>query len=171
VGAEHWARRASGLLVPRTRLAYRLWRFQPCTSCCPEGKETCENCEDDLAPNEFQVMLSGIIEDGCGDCDSLNDTYVVPWREVVGCRWYYYLPAEICNVATVEVQVMAPYLLLGYHINVYLMDASWTALCRWTKDYGVEKPDCDALNNEVIPLSWQGWTCDASSSTCLLTAL
>jgi len=63
--------------------------LQPC-ACCLRG-----------ATEEIRLTISGIGEDGCGSCGSLNAVFILAWFNEVGnnCVWKYILPAEICGIA------------------------------------------------------------------------
>lgn len=55
-------------------------KHQPGCPCCPEPC-ACGGDED----YEFEVVVAGLVDSSCSDCDTLNGTYIVPFTE---CQLY-----------------------------------------------------------------------------------
>ena len=84
MSVESWARRASGLLVPRMGFAnHPLGRFQPCVGpCCEEP--LCTDCGD-----WFSVWadLPALVDGSCADCELAERT--VKLGTWTGGAWAY----------------------------------------------------------------------------------
>jgi hypothetical protein len=58
---------------------------------CELGDRTfgCPDCIDKISPLYMQVDVSGVTNDGCTNCSSLNGTYILPYDGIYegGCNW------------------------------------------------------------------------------------
>lgn len=131
---------------------------QPC--CCDEPC-ACGNCDGATPPCCFKVVISGIVEGSCGDCDCLNDTFHAP--RVTACTWQRDTSAHLCDSEPLKVTVIED--AGDFKLKVELGGNVWI------KNYTTTKPTCQSLTDESIPFDSSGSDCDASSSTCLVTAV
>ena len=149
-----WKRLVSGLYVPP------VLRFagQPC--CCDEPCK-CGNCDGATPPCCFKVVISGIVEGSCGECDCLNDTFYAP--RTSACTWERNTDPYLCDSSPIKVTVteVAGDFILKVELGGNV----------WLKNYSTTKPTCQDLVDESIAFSSSGSDCDASSSTCLVTAI
>jgi hypothetical protein len=163
--------------------------------CC--GGSVCEDCDDGFAPDEIQVVLSGVAEVSCGDCDAnWNRTFVTEFYLPVStfhtCCWSTELFADQCVIGTPPGATNADHLLVSLplggsgEITVIIankgsgtvstcFNLNGNNLVTWysTVHAGSGAP-CTTLEDEDIPyLSGGGGAngCDFTGSTCLLTAL
>lgn len=75
--------------------------------CACQLVATCQFCDSSIAPYEFRVVVSGIVNNGCSDCTSLNGTYylqflgvfLLPPFNTVTCVWECPLSSPVCGVA------------------------------------------------------------------------
>lgn len=100
MSVESWARRASGLLVPRMSLANPLGRFQVCPpgECCDPVYE-CQYCAGSgvNAPAFMQVDVAGVSDNGCGGiwCTMFNGGHICAASG--NCSWHKFgFVGEFC---------------------------------------------------------------------------
>ena len=136
----------------------------------------CDQCAENTFDHDMQVVIAGLANDVCSDCDSLNDSFVVPWAQDTGsaCRWTLdisgvstcdyntmnvFIGNFIPNQITVRVEISA----VG-GINI-LWDVIWKPVDRVV--------DCTTLNNLVCPFAseFANSECDGSSSTATVTSI
>lgn len=133
--------------------------------CCGEEEPcSCTHCSG-RSPCCWQITISGIVDDACGDCDCLNGTFFAG-SESTGCsvsERFTPLFTSICGETDISVDVT--FTGGDYKITIAIGDNTWE------KNYGGTKPDCINLADESIPYLASSDNCDGSSSTCLLTAL
>lgn len=170
-----WLQRASGLFIPASGFAYEPWRFSPCAACCTT--DICHCCSG-ATPSQFEVIISGLTDDSCNDCDTagagqLNNTFVLNRGTIYqedGCEWFYEFEGY-CNIVLMGLWI---YKVANYaRISVFAATDPVTWVYEWKKWYGTPGDiDCN-LSSESIPWEPAGDTglCDGSSSTCLVTAL
>ena len=61
--------------------------FDP-ACCC--GSDPCEFCEDNDAPTEVYVNISGVTNVNCLSCDEINGDYVLTQSPTGPCSYWYY---------------------------------------------------------------------------------
>lgn len=153
-------------------------------NCCCEGEEEgCGPCIVGSAPNQFQVVLAGIVSGGgCYKCEILNGTFVLDWFSgptVLGeCRYRYLLDDTPCACiynGVVWLQVGPGG---GFRVDASCDLACYFPPCShivFYKDYWAEEAveiNCLDLTDEDIPFSSNvGGHCDASAATCRVTSL
>lgn len=144
MSVESWARRASGLLVPR--MGVTPWRFGPCANCCGSGICTCEGS----TPTSLEVEISGVTECGVGPgCETCagdwNTTHVVTLIE--GFCWWEKTFTSCSTTAKVVVTFLA-----DYHLNVVMnIVGPW-----WSDGLYRQAPpnnECSSWSNE--PCAYQ----------------
>lgn len=91
---------------------------------------------------------------------------------VVGCNWRYDFETPVCTITYIKAIMMfrpGP----GYVLEIGLYDATDTQVAFWIKVFGYALVDCLGWEDENIAFAAQfaAWTCDAWSSTCLVTAI
>lgn len=143
----------AGLYVPP------LLKFAGPHCCC--GECPCTHCDGSEPPCCFKVVISGIVEGTCGECDCLNDTFHIP--RVSTCTWQRNTDPYLCDSSPAKVTVFLDG--ADYKLKVELGGNVWL------KDFSTTKPICQDLVDESIPFVSSGSDCDASSSTCLVTAV
>jgi len=157
--------KASGLFVPAP-LRFGWW---PCCGLwCPQ------RCT--AAPMQYQVVLAGIANDTCS-CTDLNDAYILD-RETdtepanTWCSWAYTVSPTICNVNVVRLQNYEPTVIHpnDYSTLIRVVTGGGQGIF-FRKLRGASKPDCTSYQSENIPYHNCNIGCDASSATCVITAL
>jgi len=155
------------LWLPKPRLWLKAGGGYPC--CC--GR--CDYCTGEL-PDIWRVILSGIAEDGCGSCDSLNGIWDIeigvchnPAATITcgGC-----VHTDICTTTMLRVMWGPPS--KGVWVDLYCRTPWYGQIVKWEKAFD-PLPVCKDLDGEDIPFVTQKgwWKCDATASTCTLTAL
>ena len=150
-----------------------------CATCpCAGGTITCTNCEDNTGPQEFDVTLPALTNDGCSDCADYSGTYRLSnMGGYFPCNWKYTFASATCGTVAENLYVFVSYndpLSSKYSIEVRL---AWTygggfPYMRWVKDYDTDKPDCDTLSGVSIPYYGVSGTCPCStSSACTISAV
>lgn len=142
----------------------------PC--CCSKCKIcTCEACSDSpfYAPCCWKVVISGIVDGSCDDCEVLNKTYYLSQADdeseitPEGCSWFEGAVCGDCNPTDIWLTVFQD----G---SDYIIEVTMDGHV-WHKNYGTTKPECCGLKNETIPHVTNSGDCDTSSATCVVTAL
>ena len=184
-------RRASGLLLPRLGFANENDQPYPCDECCIEEDPgvDCEEltCIDGDKPSQFQVVIAGITNDTCSDCDDLNDTYILDFKglgfentcgtDLGGdCLYEYVFPSTVCGIERIILG-------LGNVGTRWRIDVT---LCTGTFDVGIaywwreapllelDKLDCTTFDNYPINkgnASDVDFECNESSATASITSL
>lgn len=143
--------------------------------CCCPGIQ-CTHCTTSRGPEEFQIVLAGFtgIDGGCGDCASIDGTYIVQYSDT--CIWEYTLPSPICCLAKIVLYVIDVAGQKG--VRVDLKSGTGSSFVTFFNNTYEGLVPCLSLDNEDIPYSTQGLSvcaqvdrCDGSSATCAVTAL
>ena len=193
---ENWARRASGLVIPR--MGFERWKFLPCLDCCPdEGYPNringCDGCTD-WAPGAFEVVIAGVTTGTCCNPCSMNGTYILergpggpahgcisgashwPWV----CCWDYDLGGYFCGdngppTDTVVITISRGRILCAIKWSPDLDECPDSSpadsYATWHNLYD-DPVDCDAISELGLgnPHSGAG-DCNVTSSTCVISAL
>jgi hypothetical protein len=140
--------------------------------CC---NPPCDYCSSGRGPNQFEVVLDGFANGSC-DCGnaSPDGTYILDFGGDFACGWQYLLDSTDCGYTMIRLRVID--LMNGtYMVEVYVLGfvfglGSGSNYFRKTYE---SKPDCSGFSSEDIPFSENtaSYPCDASSATCLVTAL
>ena len=159
--------------LPRLDLGPR--RMSPGYPCCCGAD--CEHCSGG-ASSQWQVVTSGIGNDGCGDCDpDLNDTWILDQdldHATIGCVYSYTLPEAICDIDFIY--GFYHHDGAGYYwgvvfrqgVGLGLTHFSFNGPAGWRQ---AGKPAC-AFNNESLTRKTETSSdCDLSGATCLVTAI
>lgn len=146
-----------------------VFRFAPCAGPCCEVSPTCDVCES--TPEQWKVVLSLITEGTCGNCNSINGTYVLtryPKATWPGCEWRYTFPSTVCTISYINIRIGAPAGTRRIWVELY---PAGVYVLAFRQTYG-NIVDCESLVDENIPLFFSfGWPCSGGSAVCLLTAL
>lgn len=155
-----WQRLISGLYVPPF---LHFGDPYPCDDCC--NKCPCPECDGDNPPCCFKIVLSGMTDDGCSQCHCFNGAYYV--ENTSDCVWQGSMGLGIpCTDSAGDIPRITVFD-DGGNFKLKFEIGGLT----WIKNYGATKPTCEDLVDESIPFSTSGEGCDASSSTCLVTAV
>ncbi len=175
MGADRWAKRASGLLVPNMNFG----AVRPCPGCCAPSCPS-SGCINNQRPQQLQAVITGIAGGSCDDCPDMNGTYILDRAGEVAdcmggygpnCTWQYDLPAAICSSTVVQFYMFADG--DGFYAELTVCRWSYASPYFWTNDN--DRLDC--LNLVDYPLTWaaqDGMACAYNPSptpTCLMTAL
>ncbi len=134
-------------------------------------------CECFDTPQQYEVVIQGIVNDSCTDCDDLNGTFIVDIGETVsagsGCggaikRWVYVSPAAKCFGFELWLNIDCR---AGLERLTVIWSGAIPPTALWLLDMGPPPYDCQGLLGQDIPFFSTGTRCDASGSTCTVTAL
>jgi hypothetical protein len=170
-----WRRLRSGLYVPP--LLHRLHRDQRGAwyPCCPAPD--CAGClgGGTNAPDEVQVTLAGIVDDGCGNghCSSLNTDYVLGQIPGNLCDYNYTFGSGICSPATTSLKLGFLGIAGSYKILINLGGVGPVVLATWGTDWLDEPFNCKNLSGYSVPFASQygSTNCDYTSSSASVTSL
>ena len=166
---DDFARSDSGLWLPKYGLrgpdrkrpdSRRFFRFSP--GCC------CKVCPCAGTPlNEYHILLNGILNQNCEDCDTLNDPggYVVPVsgpQSLTACVWLDWFHHPLCGC--------------GWRIGIIYSVGS-VGVQVWN---GTSFQVCNfTLVQDDLPCNYEGYLpyagndtipeCDFSAATCYVT--
>lgn len=135
--------------------------------CCPAD---CSFCNSGTVPDQYQVELSGISNQGCSDCTTLDGTYIID--RTAACVWSQAVSPAVCTF--ILIQVRQDSVLQETTVNFADPGLFGLKQIMWSKAGGASTIDCDAFSATDIPADVADDTspdCDNGSSTCLLTAL
>lgn len=134
--------------------------FQAACPCCVTPCAICTGS----TPGSIQVDIAGIANDVCGDCTSLDGTYIVTGPTIVtGCEWNVSF-STICTANQLNVTLFTTNIRASLRAAATPLDpiVLWNGIpagydtCTWT--------------NLSIPFLFDK-DCDGTAATCLLTAL
>jgi hypothetical protein len=103
---RQYQRRESGLLIPGSdhvelpqRRVFDSRRWMGRRRCCCEGgggpTYVCDYCSTGTDADEYQVDISGIVDETCNECGSLNGSYVL--QRCSDCYWRYNFETILCD--------------------------------------------------------------------------
>lgn len=138
--------------------------------CCGE----CAACDDGNGPQQIQITITGITDDGCGDCDDLNGDYICelnttdPDAGDPSCNWRLAF-ANICGDIQADIYVGRS----GADVVVEVLLSGFGSFDhRFTKTYSaVSSIDCNFVAEDIPWDSQTATNCDSSAATATLTAL
>lgn len=138
----------------------------PCDMC----SVPCNFCDSGTTPTQYQIVVSGIVDDDCVTCSGLNATYILTQGGDVAfgsCTYSYVFPSAICTSFTAIV--------LSITASSYSVQFRFGGFFHISFLLGslANPRDCSEPNSLDIPFnSNNGFTaCDGTGATCLLTAL
>lgn len=141
------------------------WTNCPCCGLCA-------SCTNGDMPPSIQVVINGLTNGTCSDCDDLNATYILSILQQIPsgtspCIWAYALPVTICGVTSVNLRVGSS----GTGFLSFQIVKSITEIFNWRTDTEPGRRDCHAWSNYSLPPVSGPPVCDYTSSTCLVTKL
>ena len=114
----------------------------------------------------MQLVVVGVVDGSCGDCELLNATYIQPGLcQTGGCLWADEFTA-VCGVDNLQMNfgtgtIRPAFSASGFTMNIYEGGS-----------LGSAPYNCDlsgVVCSEISPFF--GSTCDGTASTCTVTAL
>jgi hypothetical protein len=177
MGADYWAKRASGLLVPRVNFGQPL----PCPACCDPP---CLACLGGGYPENVQVAISGIADDASTYCDELNGTYSLPyvesedtpptcehrWRDTFTQQEDEYVWVQLYTLYNADTRNGRT------HVTAIYYDGVVQKTVIGFRDYldspPADPPDCSNWSSFDLPFYSDPLNkCDTDSAACAITAL
>lgn len=145
--------------------------------CCIDD---CTNCTAGTRSDSMQVVISGVTDDSCGDCEQLNDTFVCTYTGVGGsplfaCTWEYIFDPDICTYTQMWIFLGSEFP-VGLTFYVAVADTnpittSETESIVFKNTVGGTSVNCQFSSYSVAYNSRTGNDCVGASATCSVTAL
>jgi len=141
--------------------------------CCCEGitpGADCSVCDGDT-PLQYSVTISGMVDDGCGNCASdYNGTFVLT-QTGSPCVWQFVFPEELCATSPVIDSVLLQ-LLPGIRVLVTVGAPAFFGTAFDAVPGGAGPIDCQfsSLALSFFSDDFQG-DCYGASATCTVTAI
>ena len=143
----------------------------PC--CCGGvvGTRSCIRCAAGIAPDEYQVVISGAADNACSGCAVWNGTWIIPY--VSDCRYDLQDPFSTqinhfgCESTTrtgIGVFLNASSISINLTM-VGQLPAPRTGTATYFKSLGLLY-DCDGITNESYPFSFAGNDYGGSTNEC-----
>ena len=166
------------MLVDWLIFALSLCAVATFTCCCGGGTTTCSHC-DSPPSDTMQVVLSGISNDDCTDCATLDGAYELSRiADSFGCQWQYIFSGADCGASqlrvvlsdfapagTVEVQL--EFLYGGFNHYITWNDVITSAGLPWTVDC-----EFSSLSLPFVNVTGPGaHPCGGSGSTATVTSI
>jgi len=161
--------------------------------CCVVAAGCTGACGDGGAPANLQVVITGVVDNRCVNCDLLNATYTVPKVAdlVNGCRWIFDFECgngaspvfDLCthvnlqDTCTVEViqydSTNGPYKLWCRIKDSIIFGGETSWFNSVFEDDKGSRPECTDYTNELPPLvfSYDTGACDGSGVVADISAL
>lgn len=122
-------------------------------------------------PKELEVTIAGLTDRDCGDCDVLNDTFVLDFigDGPSGCCWVYRFD-ETCGFDILVACISKP-IALGYQLEVAISrEGGSLDVIVWVASLGEDKPRCRDWSGLNVPITPQIQSqCHDNSSTCTIS--
>jgi hypothetical protein len=134
-------------------------------ACCCRTPGVCTYCSDAATvPSQFSVTFTGISNNTCSDCGTLNDTYVLDW--VSDCTWQVDF-SDICGFTRVSVVLIDTAIIVRFTPSAY---NSWKKAI--SPPASTNPIDCASISDLTIPwVGAPGDTCTVQYATCKITAI
>jgi hypothetical protein len=135
--------------------------FQVACPCC----RGCIWCTSGTQPSQLQVVVSGISNNSCLDCASVDGTYVLDSAAPSGttCVWGLDISGA-CSYIGVGALVSS-----ATNLTVFIFRSGALTSLSWRVS---PPPDCATWSSLSLPVNANdGTTCTATGSTCLVTSL
>ena len=146
-----------------------VWLLLRCIDCLCVAP--CGACSG-TTPGEFEITFAGIADQSCGECELLNDTYILTQTEFNPCFFRYDLPASICAASApgdfVRVDFDLDSTTFDPIVEIEAFNASLSSL--WRRTNGAAY-DCGFSSTDFPFFSEGSTACAFASSTCTVTAL
>lgn len=158
----------------------------PCPVDPSGGSHTCIYCEDNTSPYAWLIEIEGVVDGACTNCTAFNGAFVAtPASTVLGsspclstddevcCCWQtpdlgtVVCPGPDIDLTGITLGICPPR--GGNPDCIRVLSSNGGATILWQLD---EADPHECIGRvESIPFSSDGTSCDASSSTCTITAL
>ena len=149
-----------------------LWIPRPLNFAAPGGypcccRAKCPACSG-RTPRTMRMVIAGLTNDDCSDCSSLNVAYDCSFLSAAAasCQWHYSFPSAICGKTDAFVRVG-----MGGTVTGELSTGGFNYI-NWAGSTGdLGQIDCML---DTFALSFYAQVihnCDASVSTCTITAI
>jgi hypothetical protein len=144
--------------------------------CCAGG---CTGCNVGTQPGSYQVVIAGVTDDACGDCEQLNDTFVVTFTGQSGssnqCTYEYIFDPDICTYTQIWLFIFNEFpsgmVAECYAADTNPLETSETENVKFRTVRGGASTDCQFSALDFSIKSRIGNDCTNSSATCTVTAL
>lgn len=132
----------------------------PCTFCTAGGTGT---------PCSVQVVVSGMVDASCSDCELFDATYIVVQNPLIPCNWNLTITSN-CGITTTRLQFNP--LGTGTWFRLGLTGANTQKFC-WETTTGAwdECANWSSFALTHSPINSSGTECTATTATCEITAL
>ena len=129
-------------------------------------------------PDEFEVTIAGMTDQGCDECDSVNGTYIL--TNISGnplsslCEWQKLFDPVLCDgqgFDEIDRIVLTIRRSANTKIEVRVDSAAFTDALFSITFTGSEEIDCMQFDETDFPLTESGGACNEGSATCKVTSL
>lgn len=155
--AVDWYRRASGLLVP-TALGFAdnpLGRWGVCGSSCCDAVPLCEACDVGTTPPSLIVTISGLSDDHCTECSSVEGTFQLDQIEGSPCSYLHTLASPLCTETSFQIETISGFLgFLGRRCTIFWSDAAENQNSAAYYRSDDSDTDCSDMTDLSLPF-WQ----------------
>ena len=151
-----------------------------CDECCVTTISGCDDCDSGTAPIQYQVVMAGVTDNNCEDCDNYNATFILDEIGPVGihdCYWRFTDPDASCpgteSEADIEINVIPVDVSPNVFIEVQARHEPGATVALWRTATDSPTIDCCNKDAEDVPLfsSFTATRCDFSVATAELTSL
>lgn len=143
--------------------------FFPNCVCC--GEIACVCCNAGTPHLDYQIVVAGVVNDACADCDQANDTFVVTQAAPDSCNWIYTLDPDICAYEVLQLTLVCGFLMTPQYAVSFTNGGS-TEQISWNNIEATDPFDCDFSATDVSDvINRVGNDCENAAATCTVTAL
>jgi len=158
-----------GLWLPSSPLPGALGFARRC--CCGGGSD-CLRCESGTAPQQIEVVITGVTNNFCSDCDDWNDTWILDFVTISAddlCRWEYIIDPTSCSATFIDGRILNvggnAQFIIAFRSPPTVLQGSWKSNVVGSP---IDCSDLAALSFSAQPI---GFPCNEDSSTCVVTSL
>lgn len=140
---------------------------------CCAGAADCIACTVGTTHLTYEVVISGVADGSCGDCESLNATYVVSQDvPISNCHFAYIFSPDICLYSKIDLQISTA-VLLGFRAQVAIRPVPDNGNSFGAVSSDFSQADCHFSGHVVDSQIQVDPTddCDGTAMTCTVTAL
>lgn len=140
----------------------------------------CTNCDAGTFTASYEVTIAGVADDACGDCEQINDTFVLTYTEQAGaplfaCTYEYIFDPDICTYTQLWLFIANEFpsgvVVECYAADTHPLNTSETENLKFRKVIGGTSTDCGFSALDLNIKSRVGDDCTNASATCTVTAL
>lgn len=139
--------------------------FWPGCPCCAPACDTCSNCQTDTTACEYEVIIAGMADEACADCEMLDDTYIL--TQVTACAYIYEF-AGACDITAIGLGFNSFF--GNYRVNGSLY-AGGAQKHDWQLAAGASPIDCAMVSLDVPFLVDDSTQCNAADATFTVSAV